>query len=69
MYLDKPLFNLQLFFFFSRTPLHMCAGHPSGTEMSCILVEHGARICDNSIDGTRPLDLFPVSIFRIDCLG
>ncbi len=46
---------------FSRTPLHMCAGHPSGTEMSCILVEHGARICDNSIDGTRPLDLLPVS--------
>ena len=40
----------------------MCAGHPSGTEMSCILVEHGARIGDNSIDGTRPLDLLPVSI-------
>lgn len=39
----------------------MCAGHPTGTEMSCILVEHGARICDNSIDGTRPLDLLPVS--------
>ncbi|XP_028412259.1 uncharacterized protein LOC114535076 [Dendronephthya gigantea] len=42
-----------------RTPLHMCAGHPSGTELSCILVEHGARICDNTIDGTRPLDLLP----------
>ena len=39
----------------------MCAGHPTGTEMSCILIEHGARICDNSIDGTRPLDLLPVS--------
>ena len=39
----------------------MCAGHPSGTELSCILVEHGARICDNTIDGTRPLDLLPVS--------
>ena len=39
----------------------MCAGHPTGTELSCILVEHGARICDNTIDGTRPLDLLPVS--------
>ncbi|XP_065070350.1 uncharacterized protein LOC135695275 isoform X1 [Rhopilema esculentum] len=40
-----------------RTPLHMCAGNLQSLEVSFLLVEHGARIEDNDLEGTRPVDL------------
>ena len=43
--------------FFSRTPLHLCAGCLQSLEVSFVLVEHGARIEDNDIEGVRPVDL------------
>eukprot|EP00794_Sanderia_malayensis_P018095 gene18095-19903_t len=42
-----------------RSPLHMCAGNLQSLEVSFILVEHGARIEDNDLEGTRPVDLQP----------
>jgi len=35
----------------------MCAGNLQHLEVSFILVEHGARIEDNDLEGTRPVDL------------
>ena len=46
----------------SRTPLHMCAGNLQSLEVSFLLVEHGARIEDNDLEGTRPVDLQLVRI-------
>lgn len=40
-----------------RTPLHLCAGCLHNLEVSYVLVEHGARIEDNDIEGVRPVDL------------
>ena len=42
----------------------MCAGNLQHLEVSFILVEHGARIEDNDLEGTRPVDLQLVSYFK-----
>ena len=49
------------FFLFSNTPLHLSASCLQSLEVSYVLVEHGARIEDNDIEGVRPVDLHPVS--------
>ncbi|KAK3697424.1 hypothetical protein QZH41_019237, partial [Actinostola sp. cb2023] len=41
------------------TPLHLSVGHMQYLEVSHLLVEHGARINDNSLQGIRPVDLEP----------
>ena len=48
----------------SRTPLHMCAGNLQNLEVLFLLVEHGARIEDNDLEGTRPVDLHLVCIAK-----
>ena len=53
--------TIKLFFSCSRTPLHLCAGNMQSLEVSFVLVEHGARIEDNDIEGKRPVDLQHVS--------
>ncbi|XP_047134690.1 uncharacterized protein LOC100197014 isoform X1 [Hydra vulgaris] len=40
-----------------QTPLHLCAGSMQKLELSYILIEHGARIEDNNLDGIRPIDI------------
>ena len=40
----------------------MSVRHQSNLEVSHLLIEHGARIYENNIQGKRPLDLDPVSI-------
>ncbi len=42
----------------------MCAGNLRNLEVSFILIEHGARIEDNDLEGTRPVDLHQVSRLR-----
>ena len=39
----------------------MSAGHLSNLEVSYLLMEHGARIFENNLQGLRPLDFEPVS--------
>ncbi|XP_031563112.1 uncharacterized protein LOC116298715 [Actinia tenebrosa] len=41
------------------TPLHLSVGCKQNLEVSHLLVEHGARINDNSLQGVRPVDLEP----------
>ena len=48
----------------SRTPLHMCAGNLQNLEVLFLLVEHGARIEDNDLEGTRPVDLHLVCVAK-----
>ena len=43
----------------------MCAGNLQSLEVSFILVEHGARIEDNDLEGTRPVDLQLVSALYV----
>ena len=47
---------------FSQTPLHLCAGSMQKLELSYLLIEHGARVEDNDLDGIRPID---INIVRI----
>eukprot|EP00111_Clytia_hemisphaerica_P006364 TCONS_00018439-protein len=42
-----------------HTPLHLSAANLQSLQVSVILVEHGARIEDNDIEGDRPVDLHP----------
>ena len=39
----------------------MCAGQLQSLEVSYVLVEHGARIEENDLEGIRPVDLQTVS--------
>ncbi|XP_032222674.2 uncharacterized protein LOC5521422 isoform X1 [Nematostella vectensis] len=39
------------------TPLHLSVGKLQNLEVSHLLVEHGARILENNIQGVRPVDL------------